>query len=80
VVRTTDGGATWSRQRGGAGTGAPQRLQHVFFIDDQYGYAAGEQGTLVFTSTGGATWGTRYVCGPQPAGKRTSIIITSPWG
>jgi photosystem II stability/assembly factor-like uncharacterized protein len=51
VLRTSDGGATW---------GTPQisnaqfRLEDVFFVDEDRGWAVGRNGIIIHTGTGGA--------------------------
>src|SRR5262249_12844303 len=58
IVRTTDGGATWTQQRSGTTNG----LLGVSFVDASTGTAVGEFGTIVRTTDGGATW-TRQTSG-----------------
>lgn len=50
IIKTTDGGATWRRQR--SGTTAP--LNAVDFIDAKHGWAMGN--VALFTTDGGTTW------------------------
>jgi photosystem II stability/assembly factor-like uncharacterized protein len=52
ALRSTDGGATWSR----ASTPTRETLFDVSFADDRHGRAVGENGTLLVSSDGGATW------------------------
>jgi len=70
IIATTDGGATWSDRSLGILTvktaDTPDRqtmlltedviLNDVRFVDAQHGYIAGEFGTLLATTDGGATW------------------------
>jgi photosystem II stability/assembly factor-like uncharacterized protein len=70
IVSTTDGGATWQDRSLGTLTvkteESPDRsttvltddviLNDVQFPDARHGYVAGEFGTLLATSDGGATW------------------------
>jgi len=57
IVKTTDGGVTWSNQDPG-GTDA---LNAVFFLNASQGWAVGDNGTIVSTSDGGAHWTRRAV-------------------
>lgn len=55
VLRTEDGGATWSADKYGADL--PQ-LYDIVFQNDSDGWIAGQLGTLTQTSDGGRTWNT----------------------
>jgi photosystem II stability/assembly factor-like uncharacterized protein len=55
LLRTGDGGATWSRVEL-ADKGERARVVRVAFSDAEHGWAFGEEGTLYATSDGGATW------------------------
>jgi photosystem II stability/assembly factor-like uncharacterized protein len=50
VFATTDGGVTWERQFN------ERRIHSVFFIDEDYGWLAGDGKLLRRTTDGGATW------------------------
>jgi photosystem II stability/assembly factor-like uncharacterized protein len=52
VLKTTDGGQTWTPQNPGVAV----TLRAVSFVDAQTGWAAGEQGALLHTDNGGDTW------------------------
>jgi photosystem II stability/assembly factor-like uncharacterized protein len=55
VVLSTDGGLTWTAQN--MPSGAPlagNALRAVWFVDANRGWAVGEQGIILHTSTGGA--------------------------
>ena len=52
ILRTTDGGATWTSQT----SGTSYYLSGVSFIDANNGIAVGFYGTIVRTTDGGATW------------------------
>ena len=52
IVRTTDGGDTWSLQI----SGTTNHLNAVCFIDPENGIAVGEGGTILRTTNGGETW------------------------
>jgi photosystem II stability/assembly factor-like uncharacterized protein len=53
ILKTTDGGITWSVSYNGATWNS---LTSVFFVDADTGYAAGMLGTLLKTMDGGVTW------------------------
>jgi photosystem II stability/assembly factor-like uncharacterized protein len=52
VLKTTDGGKTWTR----LGSGTDALLKSVDFLDDQYGWAVGLRGTIIHTEDSGKTW------------------------
>jgi photosystem II stability/assembly factor-like uncharacterized protein len=52
VCATSDGGATWSQTP----LDAFPALNAVDFFDSAYGWAVGEQGTIIRTTDGGANW------------------------
>ena len=52
IVRTTDGGDSWSIQS----SGTTNTLYGVSFTDADYGTAVGSSGTIVRTTDGGNTW------------------------
>ncbi|MCK6614130.1 MAG: YCF48-related protein [Ignavibacteriaceae bacterium] len=52
ILKTTDGGATWSEQASGV-TGS---LWGINFVNNDTGYIAGASGTILKTMDGGATW------------------------
>jgi len=52
IVKTADGGVTWSNQDPG-GTDA---LNAVYFLNANQGWAVGDNGTIVSTTDGGAHW------------------------
>jgi len=49
MLRTTNGGNTWLRERNGPGF----ELLHVFFLDDSVGWSIGTSGTILFTDNNG---------------------------
>jgi photosystem II stability/assembly factor-like uncharacterized protein len=59
VVKTTDGGTTWTEQA----SGVAEPLNSVYFKDDDNGYAVGSGGAAIRTTDGGATWTTMTVPG-----------------
>jgi len=58
ILKTTDGGSTWDTQETGIGIW----LQSLFFINENTGWAVGEnQGNNIFKTTdGGETWVAEY--------------------
>jgi photosystem II stability/assembly factor-like uncharacterized protein len=52
IVKTTDGGTTWTSQV----SGVTSPLKSVYFTSDDNGYAVGNAGTGIRTTDGGATW------------------------
>jgi photosystem II stability/assembly factor-like uncharacterized protein len=55
IMRTADGGATWSRQR----SGTTSALHGVAFVDANTGYTVGAAGTVLRTANGGSAWARR---------------------
>jgi len=60
LLRTADGGRTWSRVSPAAG-GAEGRLVGLRFADAAHGWAYGELGALYATRDGGDTWARQAV-------------------
>ncbi len=58
IIRTDDGGATWTRQS----SGTVEDLRAVSFVDANTGTAVGDNGTILRTDDGGHTW-TRQTSG-----------------
>jgi photosystem II stability/assembly factor-like uncharacterized protein len=52
VLHTTDGGATWQRQR----VPADDELIHLDLDGDKRGWIVGDKGTILRTTDGGETW------------------------
>src|SRR6516225_2172886 len=61
ILRTTDGGASWTRQS----SGTTETLLGVSFTDANTGTAVGSGGTILRTTDGGASW-TRQSSGTTP--------------
>jgi photosystem II stability/assembly factor-like uncharacterized protein len=53
VFRTSDGGQTWTEIEVSAISGG---LKDVFFVDATYGWAVGQDGSIVHSQDGGMTW------------------------
>ena len=56
IVHTSDGGQTWTTQRGGVGSGALYPFWDVDFADTLHGIVVGGAGKIYTTSDGGQTW------------------------
>lgn len=54
IIKTTDGGETWSLQSHEEDPGWP--FYDVFFLNEQRGFVMGERGTLRVTDDGGQSW------------------------
>lgn len=52
IFKTTDAGATWTRQT----TNVTYDIYAIDFIDNSIGFASGEFGTILTTTDGGASW------------------------
>jgi hypothetical protein len=52
VLRSVDGGATWQPQS----SGIASDLYSVHFADALHGYACGDDGIVIKTTDGGASW------------------------
>lgn len=52
ILKTTDGGITWSVQRDNPGFW----LRSIYFTDAQHGVAVGDNGTILKTTDGGSNW------------------------
>ena len=77
IMRTPDGGATWSPQR--SGTSNP--LRGVAFVDAKTGYVVGASGTVLRTANGGSTWTRRRthttldLAGVAFADRRSGLVV-----
>jgi len=52
LIKTTDGGNTWTDQQGGTGA----TYYSIKFSDENNGWAVGDYNTIIRTTNGGATW------------------------
>jgi photosystem II stability/assembly factor-like uncharacterized protein len=52
IIQTSNGGQTWREQS----SGVDNHLFSVFFLDNEIGWAVGENGTVVLTENGGKSW------------------------
>jgi len=53
VLKTVDGGVTWTKQRAGSELGISNE---VCFTDARHGWVVGAQGLILHTDDGGAQW------------------------
>src|SRR5690606_7429688 len=67
IVRSTDGGATWTA----TATGAPTPIESLTFVDAQRGWAVGALGTILVTRDGGRTWQA------QRGGGRAAMLVAT---
>jgi photosystem II stability/assembly factor-like uncharacterized protein len=56
LLKTSDGGARWTRVEVTRGADVDVKLAGLRFADREHGWAYGELGALFFTTDGGATW------------------------
>jgi photosystem II stability/assembly factor-like uncharacterized protein len=56
LLKTTDGGANWSRVEVTQGPDVDVKLAGLRFADREHGWVYGEMGALFATSDGGSTW------------------------
>ncbi len=56
ILRTTDGGTTWTSVHRNADSGTDDELQSIFFADSTTGYAVGNTGVILKSTDSGATW------------------------
>ncbi len=61
LLKTTDGGETWSRVDVTRGEDVDVKLAGLRFADAAHGWVYGEEGVLYATSDGGATWSRQRV-------------------
>lgn len=72
IARTTDGGATWTRQA----SGPAAILADVAFTTSDTGVVVGERGTILRTTDGGGTW----TAVPSPTGETLNAVCLSGGG
>jgi photosystem II stability/assembly factor-like uncharacterized protein len=56
LLKTTDGGANWSRVEVTHGADVDLKLVGLRFADREHGWVYGEMGALFFTNDGGGSW------------------------
>jgi photosystem II stability/assembly factor-like uncharacterized protein len=66
ILRTLDGGATWSTEH----TGTTRRLNAVAFFNDRYGVVVGDSGFILTTVNG-----TTGIAGPDPLLPREPALL-----
>jgi photosystem II stability/assembly factor-like uncharacterized protein len=75
IVRTSDGGTTWSTQS----SGTTQALWGVSFADAANGWAVGKAGTILRTTDGGTTWGAEASGTTQDLFDVKALSATEAW-
>ncbi len=55
IVKSTDGGSTWSLNSSPVTPLPVPTLRAISFIDEKHGFAVGDAGTILYTSNGGLT-------------------------
>jgi len=55
LLKTSDGGSTWTTQTSGTNTW----LRSIYFRDSNTGWTVGNNGTILMTEDGGDNWSTR---------------------
>lgn len=80
ILRTTDGGSTWSQQN----SGTTRILEAVSFSDVNTGTVVGSSGTILRTTDGGSTWNqqnsgvtSNFILGVSFANANTGIAVGS---
>jgi photosystem II stability/assembly factor-like uncharacterized protein len=79
ILRTTDGGATWTPQS----SGTTEFLEGVAFTDANTGTVVGSGGTILRTADGGATWTrqssgtTQFLYGISFTDANTGMVVGS---
>jgi photosystem II stability/assembly factor-like uncharacterized protein len=76
ILRTTDGGATWTPENPPVKTiaeGQKETLLGISFPDPLHGHAVGADGTILATDDGGATWRVQQ---PPPGGIDVAGVTT----
>jgi hypothetical protein len=56
IIRTTDGGQTWTEQKFSTGKSSDYILNSVYFINSLTGWAVGDGGVIMKTTDGGTTY------------------------
>jgi photosystem II stability/assembly factor-like uncharacterized protein len=74
LLRTTNGGTTWTRITIPAST----TLKGLHFTDALNGWVAGYDGTILRTSDGGTTWSPQAVPNPGSPGFVDAVYFTDP--
>jgi len=86
ILHTSNGGKTWSHQRGGPRlhAGGDSLILGIHFINNRLGWAVGEAGTILHTTNGGVTWNlqseqSNYLGGGAFHQREERIHCGRPW-
>ncbi len=75
IVKTTDGGVTWTPQP----AGEPETLRNVKFVDANNGWTVGTSGTILHTADGGAHWTRQSVASTDEFRGVAFVSATQGW-
>lgn len=74
ILKTTDGGVTWSVQRDNLG----YMLRSIYFTDPQNGLAVGDNGVILKTTDGGSNWNTVTLTGNIATRRFNEVEFITP--
>jgi photosystem II stability/assembly factor-like uncharacterized protein len=74
LMRTSDGGETWTRVSIPIEPGVGVHLRDVCFPDAQHGWVVGENGTILATADGGVTWARQSRGVPLPTPRPPQVV------
>ena len=74
LMRTSDGGETWTPVEIPIERGVSVHLRDVWFADEQHGWVVGENGTILATADGGATWNRQSKGVPLPTPRPPQVV------
>ena len=75
IVKTTDGGVTWTPQP----AGVAETLRNVKFVDANNGWTVGTNGTILHTADGGAHWTRQAVASTDEFRGVAFVSTTQGW-
>jgi len=88
ILKTTDGGLTWQVQNlnpeedeneEGEGGGGPSHIRDLFFVNENFGFAAGHKGSMLYTMNGGETWSFLPVQAERPVNSLSFVDEEHGW-
>ena len=74
LMTTSDGGESWARVAIPIEPGVGVHLRDVWFADARHGWVVGENGTILATTDGGATWTRQSQGVPLPARRPPQVV------